>query len=213
MPTPPFQYSLYEDGYRDKLMPAFHLAYGEFIRQFGQTESTLAYHLEEFVVFLLGDKDLHKDIARALLGSRRTPELANATKLCLKAAINSGSTHTVQDTEDLNTLFAQLAEVRFLRDRTAHYAIHPEWRIGGPIYFRALNRYTVNDLEKTEELLFTIEHIEAATTDLKTICLWFPRSLRAYGFHVFDPSETRGPWLYRPSELVRTPYREPRNPQ
>ena len=206
MPTPAFRFHFHEDGYREKLLAAFYFAYGEFIRQFGQTESTLSYHLEEFLLQLFGEDRLQKDIFRALLGSRRTPELAKATQLCLEAAIRAGDPYQESDLEEVKELFRQVSEVRFLRDRTAHYAIHPEWKRGRPVYFRTLNRYTVNNLEKTEEILFQIEDLEAATEDLKTICRRLPRALWLFDH---DGLEMRQPWLYNPSRLVRSPYRDP----
>lgn len=206
MPTPPFKKSFHEDGYREKLLSAFYLAYGEFIRQFGQTESTLAYHLEEFALSLIGDGQPQKDVLRALLGSRRTPQLADATKLCLSAAMRHGSSHQEQDAAEIVTLFAQVSEIRFLRDRTAHYAIHPEYKRGKRVYFRTLNRYSVNSPEKTVEILFQIEDLEAATADLKTICQRLPRTLKLIQS---ENTEKLRAWLYKPSKLIRTPYRDP----
>ena len=209
MPTPPRDTAHFSLEYRDKqLLPAFQQAYGEFIRQFGQTENTLTFRLEQFVLRLLGERDLQKDIVRALLGSRRTPEIANATKLCLKAAIKAGSDFPKESLENVSVLFAQVAEIRFLRDRTAHYAIHPWLRSGENAYFRTLNRYTVNDLERTEEILFQIEDLEAATEDLKAICNW---SMFVLNLQIPDaPIELgRQPsWQYKPSSLIRTPYQE-----
>ncbi len=212
MPTPPFANSLYDDGYRERLMPAFDQAYGSFIRQFGQAESTLSFHLEQLALKLVGNGDLQKDIVRALLGSRRTPELANTTKLCLKAAIRAGLDHTQGDIDQVSDLFAQLSEIRFLRDRTAHYAMHPDCIRDGFVYFRSLNRYTVSDLTKTEEILFRIEHLEAATLDLKTICTRFPFALLLYQRpNPAGPQNPvqRPPWLYKSSDLIRTPYEKP----
>lgn len=216
MPTPKPETVPYGSStYRDHLLLAFHEAFGRFIRQFGQTESTLSFHLEQFTLSLVGQSDLQKDVLRALIGSRRTPELANMTNLCLKAAMRAGSEHTEDAVREVAALFAQTSEIRFLRDRTAHYAIHPEWR-NNKCYFRVLNRYTVNDLDKTEEILFRIEHLEFATADLETICTRLPFVLKLYDRPkpaTADNPETLPPWLYKPSELIRTPYQEPRNPQ
>ena len=84
---------------------------------------------------------------------------------------------------------------------------------GHRIYFRALNRYTVNDIEKTEELLFTIEQLEAATLDLKTICMRLPFAL---GMHQRSGTDRSNPpqlgsWRYKPSELKKRPYQFPPN--
>jgi virulence-associated protein VapD len=211
MPTPPCEESPTDETYRlEKLMPAFNLAFGQFIRQFGQTESTLAHSLELFAGRLVGETNLNRSVLRALLGSKRTPELATATKLCVKAALKWEFKPT-PDALEVDQLYAQLSEVRFLRDRTAHYAIGQNWT-QGPVYFRVLNRYTVNDTDKTEEILFQIEHLEKATTDLQTICtrISFALGMSRRGENYQDPSNPviRPPWLYKPSELIRTPYPE-----
>lgn len=206
MPTPEFKFHFHEDGYREELLDAFHLAYGQFIRQFGQTESTLSYHLEEFLLRLYGDKRFEKDIFRALLGSRRTPDLANVTKLCLEAAIRDREPYQKDDLDEVTELYRQVAEIRFLRDRMVHHAIHPGWRRGQPVYFRILNRYAVNNLEKTQEILLRIEDLEAATEDLKTVCIRLPRALWLHDHGGQGPLQ---PWLYKPSQLIRSQYQEP----
>lgn len=225
MPTPPppklvGPFPHVPEPYRsEKLWPAYYLAFGRLINQFGQTETTLAFHLEQFAQGILGGgfgegDELRTDVLRALLGSKRTGDLAVSFKLCLKAWMKAGHEYSDETLAEIDEIFAQLSQVRFLRDRTAHYGvqIRAEQR---NIFFRALNRYTVNDIEKTEEILFRIEDLEAAADDLKTICMRLPFALGMHNRASHDPKNPPRlpPWRYRPSSLVKRAYRSPANPQ
>ena len=201
---------------KDALIPAYEYALGQFFRQFGQTESTLSNHLEEFVVSQLDPHQKKLQIIRALLGSKRTPELYNTSLLVIKGAIVSGSAHTQQDVEDLGDLYKQLSEIRFLRDKIAHYAVHPE-PVGPEVWFRTVDIYTVRDIAKAKWILFKIEHLDAAYNDLRAICHRVPQTMfpeRRHG----DPmpesvQEHYEPWRYKPSELKRKKVRLMPSPQ
>lgn len=189
-----------------KLLPAYHLALGRFFHQFGQTETTISFHLEEFVCFCLGQDEAKPDVVRALLGSRRTTELLDTTMQVMKAAMKAGSSHTSEHVEELKYLSGQVGEIRYLRDRIAHYAVHPE-AIGPEVWFRTINTYTVKDLSRAECLLFKIEHLDAAFEDLKVICARFPRTMFLERRHKVPYMESvrhlYEPWQYKPSELKR----------
>ena len=210
------------EPYRSKeLWPAYYLAFGRFINQFGQTETTLSFHLEQYAQGMIGGgfgtnhDELKLDVLRALLGSKRTGDLAVAFKLCMKAWAKAGRPYEAGQVTEVEAILAQISQIRFFRDRTAHYGVQIRAEREA-IYFRALNRYTVNDLEKTEEILFRIEDIEAAADDLETICRRLPFAL---GMHKRSGSEDPQnppklpPWLYRPSALVKRAYQSPPNPQ
>jgi len=218
MPTPPNTNKLsphdIAEPYRSaQLLPAFHRAFGCFINQFGQTETTLQFHLEQYAHGLIGGgfginhDDLKLDVLRALLGSKTTDGIVASFRLCIKAWAAAGRPYSIEAIKEIDALFAQLGEIRFLRNRTAHYGSHPISE-GGIIYFRTLNRYTVNDLEKMEELLYRIEDLENAAADLATICTRVAFALGMYKRRGPDPRnpETLPAWRFRPSDLVRRPY-------
>lgn len=203
-----------------ELWPAYYLAFGQFINQFGQTETTLSFHLEQYAHGLIGGgrgndyDDLKLDVLRALIGSRRTGDISTAFKLCMKSWSKSGRPYSDEASQEIDALLSQLGQVRFLRDRTAHYGVQIRAEREA-IYFRALNRYTVNDLEKTEEILFQIETLEAATADLFTICRRVPFAL---GMHHRrgDPTDNPvqlPPWQYKASLLKKRAYQFPSSPQ
>jgi len=194
------------------------MAFGRLINQFGQTETTLAFHLEEYALGLLGggfgEDELRIDILRAFIGSKRTKDLVTSFNDCKKAWAKAGRKYEASVQAEIKELFAQLEHIRFLRDRTAHYGVQPRGE-NGKIYFRAINRYTVKDLEKTEEILFVIEHLDAASDDLETICRRLPFALGMHkrGRNDLTNPETLPPWRYKPSELVKRPWQYQPNPQ
>lgn len=190
--------------------PAFDAAFGKFIRGFGRTESILAVILEQFSLQLVGRGDLSLDVLRALIGSRRTPDLATTTKLCLKAATFANCGYGDADAAEIDAAFAQLSEIRFLRDRTAHYGIGVKLHKDQTVFVVA-NRFTVNDIDKSERLYFRREHLESAESDLAVL-------RQAIECTLFKTIPTpweglRPPWLYKPSELIRVPFPSSPNPQ
>jgi hypothetical protein len=189
------------------------------MHQFGQTESTLSYHLGEFVGSQLDPKDEHPDLLRALLGSNRLPEIRIKMKLALEIAVlksKDGKPFGAQDVIDLDHLFAHLEEIHFLRDRIAHYAVHPHYD-KGECLFRSYNIYSVRDRDKAEEIFFRIEDIEAAIPDMKAICARVPRVLfperRPLTPSASGTREDYGPWRYRPSSLKKVRQKLRTNPR
>lgn len=217
MPTPPnpnrYPHIIDEPYLGGELLPAFHRAFGCFINQFGQTETTLQFQLEEYATGLIGGglgnshDDLKHDVLRAFLGSKNSEAVVAAFRLCIKAWMNSGRSYSDASQLEIEALFSQLGAIRTLRNRTAHYGSHPVSE-GGNILFRTVNRYTVNDIEKTEELLYRIEDLEACSDDLATICMRMPFALGMHKRRGNDPNnpEDLPPWKFRPSSIVRRPF-------
>jgi hypothetical protein len=191
--------------------PAFDAAFGRFIRSFGRTETILALGLEMFVSRIFDRTELTVDIVRALVGSRRTPELAKATDLCLKAAAHAkvalpGGSRGVYNDERVQmvaTAYAHLAEIRFLRDRTAHFSIGVDKDQHGAT-FSTSTRWTVNDIDKAERIVFCVKHLEAAADDLLEITKRVEASLFWSDNQISQRQPE--PWRYKPSELVHVPY-------
>jgi hypothetical protein len=199
--------SLETEWTNDRLIPAYNLALGCFLRAFGQAETSLASYLEEFVFSELDPSQKKVPIVRGLLGSKRTPELFETTLLVLSGAIASGSNLGDGEIEEVRVAYAQLAAIRFLRDKVVHYATHPE-PVGSEIWFRTVDNYTVRDLRKARWILFKIEHLDAAVDDLKAIGVRVGRALRGYKRpNPVPESETwvYAPWRLKSNDLRRIP--------
>lgn len=195
------------------LLPAFHEAFGHFINQVAQTESTLSFYLESYAHGLIGGgfgnnhDDLKLDVLRALLGSTSISDLPRSFKTCMKAWTKAGHPYPEEIAREIDALFAQLGEIRDFRNQTVHNVSHPYW-LEGATRFRTVNRYRVTETEKSVEMFYRIEDLEAATLDLQTICLRLPFALGMQ--KRLTKEDTRipvqlPPWQFRPSALVKKP--------
>jgi hypothetical protein len=187
--------------------PRFDAAFGKFILEFGRTETVLGLILEQFVAGLVGRSELTLDVVRALIGQRRSSDFGSITKLCLQAAIRSGSKHTQADLEEVGRLFEHLGQIAFLRNNTAHYGVGPRM-IDGELYYQAHNRWAVRDVDHAQIIFFKIEHLEAATRDLRAISDRLQFALHILTQRQPKHSDMDDPWHFKPGDMIKKPFLE-----
>jgi hypothetical protein len=196
----------------DELQDAYYLALGRFIDAYGRTESTLAHYLTRFAAREFGDdSERGRALARSLLGALRTEGLKDTMT---KAAATAGIEQRFQ--EELSGALAHLGEIRFLRDRIVHAGALPEFH-DGKWTVRTTNHNQVRVEAQIVEIHFTIEDLDAATTDLESIAIRIRHALfttlRKIGEATRAYRRAHEPWQYRPSGLKkRSPNATPRKP-
>lgn len=197
---------------RDAFLLAYHTELGKFIREFGQTENSLSWHLAELSGRLSFPQDSNRntDLLRVLLGANRAAPLADKLKLLVDIAATSDDfdhplppEKLVSETDDV---LAQLSHIRYLRDKIVHYATHPQKR-RTEWYIRTYDIYSVSDRNKAKEVFFKLEHLPQMTGDLRAIAYRIgivrdPDHARRIDYSHPTIRQHYEAWRYKPHELV-----------
>lgn len=198
------------------LWTSYYDALGRFMHEFAALENGLNTSLLVYLTKRLKVMDTqgNRDVLVAMLGGMRVTALRDTVKRLLR----------VTDAEDevvkeIDSLFEQLGEIRYIRDRLAHNGALPDKR-DKEGWFYTSNNITIRDPGDADAVYFKPEHLLDMASDLSRLnrrfdaVFTFPGSLEALraqyagikdGDQHFQNylKELYAPWLYSPSKLKR----------
>ena len=186
---------------------AYFRALGEFIHEFGKTESHLAFMLQRFVsaeinaayepFFALTRGAVRPeplmDLLRALTGSQRSKPLSDIIEAVLRITGVSK-----EERDEISNVLGHFGHIRFIRDKIAHQGAWPEEHQGGVRWRSSAHGREPKD---TKSYYFTVDDLRAATRDLQAVrgrldVVMIPENPNVRG--MVEQEGHYEPWRYKP---------------
>lgn len=193
---------------RNPKWDAYHMALGRFMRASAEAENAINGLLIEYVEERYDKKEPGASLIAAVIGGIRLKPMLDT----FRRVVRLGGMPLEAQTE-LAEIFGHLGEIQFLRDKLAHNAVYREPK-DEPGWFGVTNVRVAREKQSVEDIIFSVDTLDAATSDLNVAVTFVDRLLHPLEWAEMDRARESDPsfvghtaygaWRYKASALERT---------